>query len=217
MKNTWLLAVLIVLSIPLISSAQDADPAYDSNPTPDCSSELFDEALHIFRDTLRADAISRERKLSKILKECPDAPWNSQVSDLLNSTREESAEHLFSIAKYYQDLYNSRRQGGLKGAYSRYRPIVEKYPEFSKLDLTLLNLGDAKHRLNITMRLGRATKDLLTTVRALSWSTLLSNDSKRSKKYASKIQINGIVASTISDRRSPTAFTRATAAEWARS
>jgi len=147
MRNTWLLAVLIVLSIPLISSAQDADPAYDSNPTPDCSSELFDEALHIFRDTLRADVISRERKLSKILKECPDAPWNSQVSDLLKSTREESAEHLFSIAKYYQDLYNSRRQGGLKGAYSRYRQIVEKYPEFSKLDLTLLNLGDVETSL----------------------------------------------------------------------
>ena len=147
MRNTWLLAVLIVLSIPLISSAQDADPAYDSNPTPDCSSELFDEALHIFRDTLRADAISRERKLSKILKECPDAPWNSQVSDFLKSTREESAEHLFSIAKYYQDLYNSRRQGGLKGAYSRYRQIVEKYPKYSKLALTLLNLGDVETSL----------------------------------------------------------------------
>jgi len=49
--------------------------------------------------------------------------------------------HSLQIARFYRDKFY-RGVGGLKGAQSRLREIVEKYPNFSYMDEVLLMLGD---------------------------------------------------------------------------
>ena len=137
---------MILLPLTVAGQNSEQNTEIRSTDVSRCSQERFEEAQHLSRDVFR-DGVYRERKLAKILAECPDAPWSSQVTEFLQTAREESAEHSFRVAKYYQDLYNSERTGGLKGAEARYQEIVEKYPEYSRLDLTLLNLGDAQAAL----------------------------------------------------------------------
>ena len=146
MTKIWLLELLLLLSVPLACSAQNFAAENDPKPATDCSNERFEQAEHWNTATF-SDSRVREKRIAEIARECPNEPWSAQVSEFLKATREESAEHSFLVAKYYQDLSKSAYGMGLKGARARYREIVERFPDYSKLDLTLLNLGDVETAL----------------------------------------------------------------------
>jgi outer membrane protein assembly factor BamD (BamD/ComL family) len=90
----------------------------------------------------------RESKLTRILDQCPDAPWHQQVLDYLHSVREERAKHLLEIANYFYGLYTDGKSHSLRCVESYLRDIVEKYPEYSHMDSVLLTLGDVQTEQN---------------------------------------------------------------------
>ena len=49
--------------------------------------------------------------------------------------------HNLYIANYYYTLSVDQKKGGLKGAQSRYREILDKYPNFSFMDEALYKLA----------------------------------------------------------------------------
>ena len=49
--------------------------------------------------------------------------------------------HNLYIANYYYKLSVDQKKGGLKGAQSRYREILDKYPNFSFMDEALYKLA----------------------------------------------------------------------------
>jgi outer membrane protein assembly factor BamD len=59
----------------------------------------------------------------------------------LREVQENLGMHSLQIARFYRDRFY-RGVGGLKGAQSRLREIVEKYPHFSYMDEVLFMLGD---------------------------------------------------------------------------
>ena len=134
---------LLLLLIPVGAFGQATTPEVEQSAQmiADCSQERFDYSRQIFLDTFR-NRDGRESKLKEILSQCPDAPWNSEVSDYLKSAQEDRAETLFLVAKYYQDLYNSGKSKSPMGAEVRYEEIITKYPEYSRMDNVLSLIGD---------------------------------------------------------------------------
>jgi tetratricopeptide (TPR) repeat protein len=49
--------------------------------------------------------------------------------------------HSLGVANYYYNLSVDQKKGGLKGAQSRYREILDKYPNFCHLDEALYKLA----------------------------------------------------------------------------
>jgi len=58
----------------------------------------------------------------------------------LREVQENLATHDYSIGRFYLDRYNLHG-GGLKGAQSRFKEVVEKYPCFSLMDDVLFRLA----------------------------------------------------------------------------
>jgi outer membrane protein assembly factor BamD len=91
------------------------------------------------RDVSRAR--KAEQRLKALLQQFPNTPIRPQVEQRLWEVQENLGMHSLQIARFYRDrFYNG--VGGLKGAQSRAREIVEKYPNFSYMDEVLFMLGD---------------------------------------------------------------------------
>jgi outer membrane protein assembly factor BamD len=91
------------------------------------------------RDVTRAR--KAEQRLKALLQQFPNTPLKPQVQMRLNEVQENLGMHSLQIARFYRDKFY-RGVGGLKGAQSRLREIVEKYPNFSYMDEVLFMLGD---------------------------------------------------------------------------
>ncbi|HUQ34612.1 MAG TPA: outer membrane protein assembly factor BamD [Pyrinomonadaceae bacterium] len=91
------------------------------------------------RDVTRAR--KAEQRLKAVLQQYPNTPLRPQVQQRLNEVQENLGMHSLQIARFYRDKFY-RGVGGLKGAQSRLREIVEKYPNFSYMDEVLFMLGD---------------------------------------------------------------------------
>jgi outer membrane protein assembly factor BamD len=91
------------------------------------------------RDVTRAR--KAEQRLKAVLQQFPNTPLRPQVQQRLNEVQENLGMHSLQIARFYRDKFY-RGVGGLKGAQSRLREIVEKYPNFSYMDEVLFMLGD---------------------------------------------------------------------------
>ena len=82
------------------------------------------------------------RKLHEsILKYCPDVVVIPEIKQRISVLDEEAAEHSFYIANYYFNRYKEHGSG-LKGAQSRFGEIVERYPNYSKIDAVLFFLAE---------------------------------------------------------------------------
>jgi outer membrane protein assembly factor BamD len=91
------------------------------------------------RDVTRAR--KAEQRLKAVLQQFPKTPLRQEVELRLRQVQENLGMHSLQIARFYRDRFY-RGVGGLKGAQSRLREIVEKYPHFSYMDEVLFMLGD---------------------------------------------------------------------------
>lgn len=91
------------------------------------------------RDVTRAR--KAEQRLKALLQQFPNTPIRREVEVRLREVQENLGMHSLQIARFYRDKFY-RGVGGLKGAQSRLREIVEKYPYFSYMDEVLFMLGD---------------------------------------------------------------------------
>ena len=81
-----------------------------------------------------------EQRLKALLQQYPQTQLRPEVEARLREVQENLAMHSYGIGELYRQRWNGHK-GGLKGAQSRYKEIVDKYPCFSQMDATLFRLG----------------------------------------------------------------------------
>lgn len=92
------------------------------------------------RDTTHAR--KAEQRLKVLLQQFPQTKLRPEVEERLTQVQENLAMHNLQVADfYYKARYDHGRGTGLKGAQSRLKEIVEKYPNFSYMDQVLFNLA----------------------------------------------------------------------------
>ena len=83
-----------------------------------------------------------EQRLKVLLQQFPQSKLRPEVEARLREVQENLAMHNLGVARFYYDArYNKGRGTGLKGAQSRLKEIVEKYPNFSYMDEVLFRLA----------------------------------------------------------------------------
>ena len=82
-----------------------------------------------------------EQRLKAGMQQFPKSPLRGEFEKRLAEVQENLATHDLAVGNFYYDRFRNKN-GGLKGAQSRYREIVQKYPNFSRLDETLFKLAD---------------------------------------------------------------------------
>jgi outer membrane protein assembly factor BamD len=81
-----------------------------------------------------------EQRLKALLQQYPTTSLRPLVEDRLRETQENLAMHSYQIGNFYGDRYTGKK-GGLKGAQSRYKEVIDKYPWFSLRDAVLFKLA----------------------------------------------------------------------------
>ena len=82
-----------------------------------------------------------EQRLKVLLQQFPQSQLRPYVQERLNEVQENLAMHNLQIGNFYYKVKYETKKGGLKGAQSRYKEIVEKYPNFSYMDEVLFRLA----------------------------------------------------------------------------
>ena len=82
-----------------------------------------------------------EQRLKVLLQQYPNSPLRPTVEARLQEVQENLAMHNLQIARFYYDVKYSTGKGGLKGAQSRLKEIVDKYPCFSYNDEVFFRLA----------------------------------------------------------------------------
>ncbi|HET9480008.1 MAG TPA: outer membrane protein assembly factor BamD [Pyrinomonadaceae bacterium] len=82
-----------------------------------------------------------EQRLKVLLQQYPQSPLRPIVESRLAEVQENLAMHNLQIARFYYDVKFSTGKGGLKGAQSRLKEIVDKYPCFSYNDEVFYRLA----------------------------------------------------------------------------
>src|SRR5262245_44197342 len=81
-----------------------------------------------------------EQRLKALLQQYPDTKLRPDVMERLRQVQDNLAEHNFTIALFYRDHYINKK-GGLKGSQDRLKEIVEKYPNYCRMDEVLYNFA----------------------------------------------------------------------------
>jgi outer membrane protein assembly factor BamD (BamD/ComL family) len=82
-----------------------------------------------------------ELRLKVLLQQYPKSSLRTTVESRLAEVQENLAMHNLQIARFYYDVKYSTGKGGLKGAQSRLKEIVDKYPCFSYNDEVFYRLA----------------------------------------------------------------------------
>jgi outer membrane protein assembly factor BamD len=82
-----------------------------------------------------------EQRLKALMQQYPQTKLRPEVEARLREVQENLAMHNFQIGNFYLEARYKQQKGGLKGAQSRYKEIVEKYPNFSYMDEVLFKLA----------------------------------------------------------------------------
>jgi outer membrane protein assembly factor BamD len=82
-----------------------------------------------------------EQRLKVLLQQYPKSALRPVVESRLQEVQENLAMHNLAIARYYWDVRYKTQKGGLKGAQSRLKEVVDKYPCFSYNDEVLYRLA----------------------------------------------------------------------------
>lgn len=89
--------------------------------------------------------ISPARKAEQRLKACvqqfPKSTLLPAINKRLREVQEQLADHDKDVGDQYFNRYYQKRASNLKGAQGRYREIVEKYPDYSKMAEVLYRYG----------------------------------------------------------------------------
>ena len=91
------------------------------------------------RDATRAKRA--EVRLKALLQQYPDSFLKPAAEERLRQVQDNLGLHNLLIANYYYSLSVDQKKGGLKGAQSRYREIIDKYPNFCHLDEALYKIA----------------------------------------------------------------------------
>jgi outer membrane protein assembly factor BamD len=91
------------------------------------------------RDATRAKRA--ETRLKALLQQYPNSILKPEAEKRLSEVQDNLGLHGLYVANYYYTQSVEQKKGGLKGAQSRYREIVEKYPNFSFADEALYKLA----------------------------------------------------------------------------
>ncbi|MBK8467354.1 MAG: outer membrane protein assembly factor BamD [Chloracidobacterium sp.] len=91
------------------------------------------------RDATRAKRA--ETRLKALLQQYPNSFLKPEAEQRLRQVQDNLGLHNLLIANYYYTLSIEQKKGGLKGAQSRYREIIDKYPNFCFQDETLYKLA----------------------------------------------------------------------------
>lgn len=83
-----------------------------------------------------------EAKLKALLQQYPNSILRGEAEKRLNEVQDNLGLHNLLIANYYYTQSVGQGKGGLKGAQSRYREILDKYPNFSFQDEALFKLAN---------------------------------------------------------------------------
>ncbi|HUE83237.1 MAG TPA: outer membrane protein assembly factor BamD [Pyrinomonadaceae bacterium] len=82
-----------------------------------------------------------EQRLKALLQQHPQTKLRPEVEQRLKEVQENLAMHHLQIGNFYYKARFEQGKGGLKGAQSRFKEIVEKYPSFSYMDEVLFRLA----------------------------------------------------------------------------
>lgn len=82
-----------------------------------------------------------EQKLKAFFQQYANSPIRTEADVRMKEVQDNIALHDLYAGDYYYKQSVSQKKGGLKGAQSRFREIVEKYPKFSFLDEPLYKLA----------------------------------------------------------------------------
>jgi outer membrane protein assembly factor BamD len=82
-----------------------------------------------------------EQRLKALLQQFPQTPLRPEVQLRLNETQEIEGMHSFEVANFYMDKYLRGAAPNPKGAQSRYLEVVQKFPNFSRMDKALYMLA----------------------------------------------------------------------------
>ena len=91
------------------------------------------------RDATRAKRA--ETRLKALIQQYPNSFLKTAAEERLRQVQDNLGLHNLLIANYYYGLSVDQKKGGLKGAQSRYREIIDKYPNFCHLDEALYKLA----------------------------------------------------------------------------
>ncbi len=91
------------------------------------------------RDATRARRA--EVRLKALMANYPTSILIPEAQLRLKEVQNNLGSHNLIIANYYYNLSVDQKKGGLKGAQSRYREIIEKYPNFGYMDEVLYKLA----------------------------------------------------------------------------
>jgi len=91
------------------------------------------------RDATRARRA--ETRLKALIQNYPDSLLRKDAEERLKEVQDNLALHNLYIANQYYTQSVEQKKGGLKGAQSRYREILDKYPDFSFMDEALYKLA----------------------------------------------------------------------------
>ena len=91
------------------------------------------------RDSTKAKIA--EQRLKALLQQYPKSILRKEAEARLAEVQDNLGLHNLYIANYYYTLSVNQKKGGLKGAQSRYREILDKYPNFSFLDEAIFKLA----------------------------------------------------------------------------
>ncbi len=82
-----------------------------------------------------------ETRLKALLQQYPNTILKSAAETRLNEVQDNLGLHNLLIANYYYTLAVDQKKGGLKGSQSRFREILDKYPNFKFMDEVLFKIA----------------------------------------------------------------------------
>lgn len=83
-----------------------------------------------------------EQRLKALIQQYPQTKLRPEVDARLQEVQENLAMHNLQVGNFYLEARYNSHKGGLKGAQSRFKEIVEKYPNFSYMDEVLFKLAN---------------------------------------------------------------------------
>jgi outer membrane assembly lipoprotein YfiO len=93
------------------------------------------------RDITRAKRAEQKLRAFLQQRQCAESSLRPEVDKRLNEIQDNLGLHNLNVANYYYTLSVDQKKGGLKGAQSRYREIMDKYPNFSYMDEALFKIA----------------------------------------------------------------------------
>ncbi len=82
-----------------------------------------------------------ENRLKALLQTYPNSILKNDAQKRLAEVQDNLGLHNLLIANFYYTLAVDQKKAGLKGAQSRFREIIDKYPDFKFMDEVLFRLG----------------------------------------------------------------------------